>query len=118
MPLSQSTRPNRHPPKKGGEAELQSSAPTNRQGRFGNTFLQHLVGQAVQQTKGQGMLDTKLSFGIEEEPEGKYHFPEDGGTSTQSGSPEKKKQQDALPQLREKHQGGAYQYGQIGRAHV
>lgn len=113
MPLSQSTRPNRTSTKKGGDQEQSSGAPSNRQGRLGNAYLQQLVGQAVKQTKGQGKVDTKLSFGIEEEPEGKYHFPEDGGTSSQGGSTEKKQQQDALPQLREKHQGGAYKYGQV-----
>lgn len=113
MPLSHSTRPNRTSTPKGGETEQQTTTPTNRQGRFGNAFLQQMVGQAVKQTKGQGMLDTKLSFGIEEEPAGKYNFPEDGGTSTQASTGGKKQQQDALPQLREKHQGGAYKYGEV-----
>ena len=121
MALSHSTRPNRDAAPKSTEPEVQGKAAGNRQSRMGNAYMQQLVGSAIKQTQGQGRLDTKLSFGIEEDA-GKYNFPEDGGSSTSKAPAptERKQQQDALPQLREKHQGGAYKYGDVkdGKAFV
>ncbi len=121
MALSHSTRPNRNTAAKSADTETQAAPASNRQSRMGNAFLQQLVGQAVRQTQGQGRLDTKMSFGIEEEPAGKHQYPEDGGTTTSTATaPARQQQKDALPQLRDTHQGGAYKYGDVkdGKAFV
>ena len=119
MGLSHSARPTpKASANKAEEAEVKAPA-SNRQGRMGNAFLQQIIGQAVQQTRGQGRLDTKMSFGIED-PE-KFKFPEDGGTTTGTQAPAQRQQQkDALPQLRDTHQGGTYKYADVkdGKAFV
>lgn len=105
----------RAPAKNGGSPPKSSetSAPASTQSRkdlLGNAaLLQQVMGDAADQVKDQGMIDTKATLGVEEEDPGKFQIPEGPdsvqGTGTGSGATERKQQQDALPKLRDKHEG-------------
>lgn len=95
---------------------IASGVQNQQQQRFGNDFLaREAVKQAVQEVSADdGTLDTQRTLG--EDP-GKYQFPE-GPDGQQTGTGERKQQDEALPKLREKHADKTYSDVSDGAAFV